>query len=118
MKGDKIIIVETLTSDNFIESIYATNNNKIIVVQFTANWCQICQQFLSTSEELEKIYNSSNIIFTKVDVDQNSDLAEQYNITKIPTFLFFKNRVLVNFMIGSENINYFKRIINDILNKP
>jgi len=105
-----------LTSDNFVENVFTTN--KLIMVQFSANWCSSCMEFQNeTLPKLEKLYLCSDVNFYKVDVDQECALAEQYNIDKLPTFLFFKDRRVVNFIIGNESIRSFQRVINDILNK-
>jgi thioredoxin 1 len=106
-----------LTSENFAENVFTTNSHKLTIVQFTANWCSSCQEFQPTLEQLKGLYPNDTVVFAKVDVDQYPELADQYNVDKLPTFLFFKNRNIINFIIGNESINQFKRMINDILNK-
>jgi thioredoxin 1 len=108
--------VINLTSDNFAEIVFTTN--KLIMVQFSADWCDSCQEFQSTTlPQLEDLYSNEMVIFCKVDIVQYPELADQYNIEKLPTFLFFKHRNMVQFIIGNESIGIFKRMINDILNK-
>ena len=105
-----------LTSENFAETVFATGPNKLMMVQFTADWCSSCQEFKPTLDELKELYNSDNVKFYKVDVDKCPELADRYRVDRLPTFLFFKDRNLTNFIIGTENINHFKRAINDALN--
>ena len=106
-----------LTSDNFTETVFTTNCNKLTMVQFTANWCSSCQEFQQILNQLMELYPNSTVTFCKVDVDQSPEIADQYNVDKLPTVLFFKNRMMVNFIIGVESIAKFKRIINDLLNE-
>ena len=70
-----------------------------------------------TLPKLKELYPNGNINFYKIDVDQYPDLADQYHVEKLPTFLFFKNRSMLNFIVGNEPLGNFKRVINDILNK-
>lgn len=105
-----------LTLDNFDKTILTSNSDKVKIVQFSANWCSSCQEFQSTLEQLKTIYSDNLIEFYKVDIDQCPDLAEKYDINKVPTFLFFKNYNLVNFIIGNEPIERFNRLLNHILN--
>lgn len=106
-----------LTYDDFIEKIFTNHSNKVAVVAFSANWCDSCQNFQSTTlPQLEKLYSDNNVVFYKVDVDENPELADQHNINKLPTFLFFKDRSMTNFIIGNESIEKFKKTINDTIN--
>jgi thioredoxin 1 len=105
-----------LTNENFAETVFATSAGKLTMVQFTANWCDSCREFQSTLEQLKELYKISNVTFAKVDIDQSPEIADQYKVDKLPTFLFFKNRQLINFIIGTEPIGHFKRAINDALN--
>jgi len=106
-----------LTSDNFTETVFTTNYNKLTMVQFTANCCSSCQEFQQTLDQLMELYPNNTVTFCKVDVDQSPEIADQYQVDKLPTVLFFKNRIMVNFIIGVESIAKFKRIINDLLNE-
>jgi thioredoxin 1 len=105
-----------LTQDNFIESVFATNFDKVTIIEFSANWCGSCKDFQTTTlPQLEQLYSPNNVIFYKVDVDESPELADQHNIDKLPTFLFFKNRQIKNFIIGNESLETFKDTINGIL---
>ncbi len=108
----------TLTEETFAENVFSTHPSKLIIVMFSANWCDSCQQFQQgTFHLLKDLYPYDSVVFTRVDVDECPNLADKYHIDKLPTFLFFKNRKMVNVIIGNEVIGKFKRIINDILNE-
>jgi thioredoxin 1 len=106
-----------LTSDNFAETVFTTNSNKLTMIQFSAGWCDSCREFQNTTlPQLKTLYPNNDVIFCKIDVDHDSELADKYNVDKLPTFLFFKERTIINFIIGNESIGRFKRVINDALN--
>lgn len=102
--------METLTQDNFAEKVYTSD--KIVVVQFTANWCSICQEMQPMINQLEQSHQKL-AMFTKIDVDVDSELADRYNINKLPTFLFFKKRDIIDSIIGYEPMVRFKNIIEN-----
>jgi len=99
----------SLTTDNFAETLFTKDTSKLAIVQFTAPWCSSCQEVLPTINQLEEDY--SNVLFFKVDIDKSPELADTHDVDKLPTFLFFKDRKVVNFIIGNENINIFKKVI-------
>lgn len=102
-----------LTPDNFSETVLTTNSNKLTIVQFTASWCSSCKDVVPTIDRLKELY--PDVVFCKVDVDQSPSLADQHEIDKLPTFLFYKNRKITNFLIGNESITRFKTVITDAL---
>lgn len=62
---------------------------KPVVVDFWAGWCHPCHTMVPILRDLAKEYDD-RIVFAKIDVENNSDLANQFNIKSIPTLVFFK----------------------------
>jgi len=62
---------------------------KLVVVDFFATWCGPCKVIAPQVEELEK--TMPNVVFLKVDVDECEEVAMQYKVSAMPTFMFFKN---------------------------
>ncbi len=63
--------------------------NKLIVVDFYATWCGPCKMISPKLEEMAQQF--SDVIFLKVDVDENEEVASEYGISCMPTFIFIKN---------------------------
>ena len=63
---------------------------KPVVVDFWANWCTPCHAMAPIMKGLAKEFDEQ-IIFAKVDVPNNRDLAEQFKIRNIPTVILFRN---------------------------
>jgi thioredoxin 1 len=59
------------------------------VVDFYATWCGPCKQIAPKLEEMAQLF--TDVIFLKVDVDENEEVASEYAISCMPTFMFFKN---------------------------
>lgn len=92
-----------------------TTENVLFVIDFTAKWCGPCKRISPLIDELEKKYNIDNqklIHVIIVDVDENEDIATEFNITSMPTFIFIKNSVVVGSTLGA-NID----AIHDIIKK-
>ena len=63
---------------------------ELFIVDFFATWCGPCKIFAPILEEVASDYNEG-INFAKIDIDQNEELAMDYNIQAVPTIIFFKN---------------------------
>ena len=60
-----------------------------VLVDFWAPWCGPCKAIGPSIEQLAGEYAGKARVF-KVDVDENPDLAQQYNVMSIPALLLFK----------------------------
>jgi len=74
---------------------------KLVVIDFYATWCGPCKLISPKLEELAQQYASQAAVF-KVDVDICEDLANEYNITLMPTFVFLRNKNVVEVFSGSN----------------
>jgi thioredoxin 1 len=65
-------------------------SKKPVVVDFWANWCAPCHVMAPILRGMSKKFDD-RIVFAKVDVQSNEDLAEQFGIISIPTLILFRN---------------------------
>ena len=71
-----------------------------VLVDFWAEWCGPCQMVLPIVEKLgEKL---TNMKICKVNVDEQMDLAREYRVMSIPTFLLFKEGQVVKKELGAR----------------
>lgn len=92
-------LIVTLTQDNFESE--ALKSATPVLVDFWAEWCGPCKMVAPVLDELAKEYEGK-IKIAKVDVDQNQQVAGNFNIRSIPTLLFFKNGQVVKQLIGAH----------------
>ncbi len=70
----------------------AAAQDKLVVVDFYATWCGPCVRLAPLYEELSKRYSSDDIIFVKVNADENRELCTREQIRALPTFKIFRSR--------------------------
>jgi thioredoxin 1 len=83
---------------------------RIICAKFTASWCGSCQQIQPLLNKLELEYN--NILFVKIDIEKNEELAEKYKISSLPSFVFFKNAKNIKKVIGAHKLVLINAVKN------
>lgn len=78
-----------MKSVDMAELVETLVHNKVVVVDVFAEWCKPCQNMLRILPPLvEELKDKA--VFVKVDGDKDELVKQMYNITKYPTFLFFK----------------------------
>lgn len=97
------------TLQEFKETI---SKHKKVVVDFYAQWCGPCKRISPQIEELSKKH--SDILFVKVDVDVSEDIAEEYNISSLPTFMFFLNGKEVAEQVTGASIDAVKKNVEKL----
>lgn len=98
-----------ITDSNFEETL---KKNKLVLVDFWANWCGPCRALAPTIEELAKEYNGKALV-GKLDVDENPATAERFQVFSIPTMILFKDGTETERLVGLCS----KSRISDTLNK-
>lgn len=79
-----------LTKENFESTV---NDNDMVVVDFWAGWCGPCKAFAPV---FEKVSNQvADVVFAKVDTDQQRELAAAFQIQSIPTLMIFRQKIII-----------------------
>ncbi len=87
----------TLTKENFENEVL--KSDKPVLVDFWASWCGPCMMLAPIVEEIAK-ENKDTIKVGKVNIDEQSALAREYNIMSIPAVMVFKDGKITNSSVG------------------
>lgn len=88
----------------------AAKNDEMLLVDFWAPWCGPCQRIAPIFEELSK--NNAEITFAKLNIDQQSKIAQEQNVRAIPTLILYKNGVEVERIMGALPLEEYQKKID------
>ncbi|QPG99905.1 hypothetical protein C2857_002905 [Epichloe festucae Fl1] len=89
--------------------------SKIVVADFFATWCGPCQQIAPVYEALAQTLGRANVLtFVKVDTEKNKALAEEYQVTALPTFILFQDGKATQTVKGADPVE-LRRIIKKLV---
>lgn len=95
--------VTQISKDNFQKEVIEHKGR--VFVDFYAEWCGPCKMTAPIIDELASEMN--NVKFVKIDVDQNPELASEYSVFSIPTFMVFKNGKVASQFVGAQGKENF-----------
>ncbi|MEF2560034.1 MAG: thioredoxin [Eggerthellaceae bacterium] len=72
-----------------------------VLVDFFATWCGPCKMMAPVLDELDGDLAGSAAVY-KVDIDQETALAQQFNVMSVPTLIVFKNGQIAQQLVGVQ----------------
>ena len=88
-----------INKNNFEQEVL--NSEKPVLVDFWASWCGPCRMVVPIVEKIAEEYPEYKVV--KVNVDEEPELAAQFEVMSIPSLMIFKNGKLVNKSVGAKN---------------
>tara|TARA_Y100000588_G_C13606888_1_gene649501 strand:- start:14 stop:373 length:360 start_codon:yes stop_codon:yes gene_type:complete len=99
-------LVQELIQQDFEKVI---QDNEIVVIDFWAKWCAPCLQFAKTYAKVANI--ETDVLFTKVNIEQQAELAEIFQVRSIPHLVIFKREIAIYSEAGSMPESTLKELI-------
>tara|TARA_B100000073_G_C23631747_1_gene532852 strand:- start:200 stop:511 length:312 start_codon:yes stop_codon:yes gene_type:complete len=100
-------------SDKTLEN--TLKENKVVLVDFWAEWCGPCRMLGPTIEELEKDFKEKAVI-GKLNVTDNPQSSSKYSVRSIPTVIIYKDGKEVERLVGIRDKTFYTDKINYYLN--
>ena len=102
----------TIENGNFDAEVLQSDTP--VLVDFWAEWCMPCKMVAPVLEQLSQDY-AGRLKIAKVDVDDNGDIAQKFNIVSIPTLLLFKDGSVVGQQVGAVPRETIESLFKDYL---
>ena len=85
-----------------------------VLIDFFADWCMPCLMMAPVIDEMSEKFKGK-IKFGKVNIDENQELAQKFEVSSIPNFIFFKDGKKVEQFIGGMGGDDFEDKLNQLL---
>ncbi len=98
--------VVELTKQTFEDAV---TNNSFVIVDFWAPWCGPCRSFAPTFESVSEEHG--DIVFAKVNTEEEQEIAAHFNIRSIPTLMIFREKIIIFSQPGALPESAFRELI-------
>ena len=109
--SDKIIYANEFA---ILEEEALGEESGIVLVDFYADWCGPCKMIAPTMEELAEEYDGRAKII-KINIDENGQAAEAYQIQSIPTVLIMQNGEVIDTIMGANPKEVYADKLDEIV---
>lgn len=107
---DELNSVKTISSADFEQLI---NGNQVVFVDFWASWCAPCKQFATIYQQVARQF--PDVVFATINIEEETELAELFNIRSIPHLMVFKQGIAIYSEAGSMPESTLKELVEQAL---
>lgn len=87
------------------------NSNTLVLVDFMVSWCGPCRKVSRFMDKLAETFDGK-ITIVKMDTEKNREIPQQFEVSRLPEVLFFKNGELVERILGAKPQSTFAEVVN------
>ena len=102
--------VAELSRKNFDEFV----KKGVVMVDFFADWCMPCVMMAPVIDELSEKF-SGKVKFGKVNVEDNREISQKFNVSSIPNLVFFKDGKVVEQIIGARSFDELEKGLKNLV---
>ena len=101
--------MEEINSSEFKEKVLGAGG--LVLVDFYADWCGPCQMMKPILEEFAR--NNESVKVVGINIDNNAELASNYDISSIPCIILFSGEREIKRVVGIQSVKKLEKMIGD-----
>lgn len=109
--------IVNVTLENFQQVLLEGSKEKLVVIDFWADWCEPCKQLMPVLDKLASEF-SEHIVLAKINCDEQQELAGQFGVRNLPTVALMKDGQPVDGFAGVQPESQIRELIQKHLPKP
>ena len=102
----------TLTNSNYLSKLL--KSDKPVLVKFWASWCRPCRTMTPKFHAAAKTFKGK-VTFAQVNVDEQKQVAQRYQVRSLPTIILFKKDKIINKTVGSLSQKQIETFVKNSL---
>jgi thioredoxin 1 len=102
--------VQDLSSEEELDRL--VDQHDTVVIDFCAEWCAPCKRFLPILKKVSDRH--TDIAFCRIDIDQNHELAQMFDVKSIPNLVILRDRIIIASESGLLPENVLENLIGQV----
>lgn len=105
-----------LSIDNFSSTLKSPQSEQgIVVVYFSASWCQPCRKMTPVFQQLADAFEKSGVVFAEVDAAQAPTIMQIYGIRSVPAVALFQHAQLLKLIAGEVSLDTLQKHLRHVI---
>lgn len=109
--------IVNIDESNAVQLLIEESNNRPVVVDFWADWCEPCKVLMPLLEKIANEYNGA-FLLAKVNADEQQGIVQQFGVRSLPTVMVIQNGQPVDGFTGAQPENAVREMLEKFLPKP
>lgn len=98
-----------ISKNNFKDEVLDADRK--VIIDFWAPWCNPCKMMHPVLEQLDKELED-DVKICKINIDNDPELATEFGVMSIPTFIVIENSKVINSSVGMQSKENLKKLLN------